>query len=76
MAYSKHDVREALGGCEFPSSLTDVINTVEGGGTDKRREIVDALRGLEEPTGGFEYFEDLIEELEDQGKMAWSESES
>jgi hypothetical protein len=74
VAFSKHDVREALGGCEFPGSLKDVITKVEGSGTDKRMEIVEALRGLEEPAGGFEYFEDLIEELEDQGKMAWSAS--
>jgi hypothetical protein len=73
VAFSKYDVDDALGEWEFPSSLGDVIDRVDGSGADKRTEIVDALRGLEEPAGGFEYFEDLIEELEDQGKMTWSE---
>jgi hypothetical protein len=73
VAFSKYDVGEALGECEFPSSLEDVVNRVDGSGTDKRAEILDALRGIKEPPGGFEYFEDLIEELEDQGKMTWSE---
>jgi hypothetical protein len=58
---------------QFGSSLHDVINRVKGFGADKQTEIVDALRGLEEPAGGFEYFEDVIEELEDQGKMTWGE---
>jgi hypothetical protein len=73
VGFSKYDVGDALGEREFPSSLEDVINRVDGSGATKQTEIVDALRGLEEPTGGFEYFEDLIEELEDQGKMTWSE---
>ena len=73
MAFSKSDVGDALGEWDFPSSLEDVIKRVDGSGADKQMEIVDALRGLEEPAGGFEYFEDLIEELEDQGKMTWGE---
>jgi hypothetical protein len=48
-----------------------VIKRVKGSGTDKQGETVDALRGVEVPRGGFEYFEDL--ELEDQSKMRWSE---
>jgi hypothetical protein len=73
VGFSKYDAGDALGEWEFPSSLEGVINRVDGSGATKQTEIVDALRGLEEPTGGFEYFEDLIEELEDQGKMTWSE---
>jgi hypothetical protein len=71
VAFGKSDVADALGEREFPSSLEDVINRVDGSGAAKQTEIVDALRGLEEPSGGFEYFEDLIEEFEDQGKMTW-----
>jgi hypothetical protein len=72
VAFSRSDFHDALGECEFPSSLDDVIKRVDGSGAAKQTEIVEALRGLEEPRGGFEYFEDLIEELEDQGKMMWS----
>jgi hypothetical protein len=55
VAFSKDDVDHALGEWEFPGSLQDVINRVKGSGTDKQAEIVDALCGVEEPPGGFEY---------------------
>jgi hypothetical protein len=51
VAFSKYDVDEALCEWGFPSSVEDVINRVDGSGADKQTEIVDAVRGLEEPAG-------------------------